>query len=72
MIVLFLGITACMTAVRVLKDWDPASDSNRQIRLENETWLASTLVEYGLGFQIITLVLCKITNLYIVAIFQFS
>jgi hypothetical protein len=57
LIVLFLGILACRTAVRVLKNWDPASDSNRQIRLENETWLASTLVEYGLGFQIITLVL---------------
>ena len=57
LIVLLLGITACRTAVRVLQSWDPASDSNRQIRLENETWLASTLVEYGLGFQIITLVL---------------
>ena len=57
LIVLFLGMLACRTAVRVLWHWDPASDSNRQIRLENETWLASTLVEYGLGFQIITLVL---------------
>jgi hypothetical protein len=57
LIVLILGILACRTALQVLKDWDPASDSNRQIRLENETWLASTLVEYGLGFQIITLVL---------------
>ena len=57
LIVLLLGTLACRTAVRVLKDWDPASDSNKQIRLENETWLASTLVEYGLGFQIITLVL---------------
>ncbi len=57
LIVLCLGILACRTAVRVLKDWDPASDSNQQIRLENETWLASTLVEYGLGFQIITLIL---------------
>jgi len=57
LIVLFLGILACRTAVRVLWHWEPASDSNRQIRLENETWLASTLVEYGLGFQIITLIL---------------
>jgi len=57
LIVLCLGILACRTALRVLWHWDPASDSNRQIRLENETWLASTLVEYGLGFQIITLIL---------------
>lgn len=57
LIVLFLGILACKTAVRVLRFWDLASDDNRQIRLENEIWLASTLVEYALVFQIITLIL---------------
>jgi hypothetical protein len=57
LIVLVLGIFACRTAFRVLRHWDPASDSNLQIKLENEIWLASTLVEYGLGFQILTLVL---------------
>ena len=57
LIVLVLGIFACRTAVRVLRHWDPSSDSNLQIKLENEIWLASTLVEYGLGFQILTLVL---------------
>jgi len=57
LIILFLGVFACRTAVRVLRYWDPQSDSNLQIKLENEIWLASTLVEYGLGFQIITVVL---------------
>jgi hypothetical protein len=57
LIVLFLGLIASRTALRVLLHWNPASDSNQQIRLENETWLASTLVAYGLGFQIIMLVL---------------
>jgi hypothetical protein len=57
LLVLFLGIFAGRTAVRVLRHWDPSSDSTLQIRLENEIWLASTLVEYGLGFQIFTLVL---------------
>ncbi len=57
LIILVLGIFACRTAVRVLRHWNPSSDSNLQIRLENEIWLASTLVEYGLGFQILTLVL---------------
>jgi hypothetical protein len=55
--VLVLGAMAGRTALRVLRYWDPASDSNRQIRLESETWLASTLVEYLLGFQIATLIL---------------
>jgi hypothetical protein len=57
LIVLVLGFFACRTAVRVLRHWNPSSDSNLQISLENEIWLASTLVEYGLGFQILTLVL---------------
>ena len=57
LIVLLLGIYACRTAVRILRHWDPSSDSGLQIKLENEIWLASTLVEYGLGFQILTLVL---------------
>ena len=57
LIVLILGVFACRTAVRVLRYWNPSSDSNLQIMLENEIWLASTLVQYGLGFQILTLVL---------------
>ena len=57
LIVLVLSLFACRTAVRVLRHWNPASDSNLQIKLENEIWLASTLVEYGLAFQILTLIL---------------
>ncbi len=57
LIVILLGVFACRTAIRVLRYWNPSSDSNLQIKLENEIWLASTLVEYGLGFQILTLVL---------------
>ena len=57
LLVLFLGIFAGRTAIRVLRHWNPSSDSSLQIKLENEIWLASTLVEYGLGFQIFTLVL---------------
>jgi len=57
LIVLVLAMFACRTAVRVLRFWNPDSDSNLQIKLENEIWLASTLVAYGLGFQILTLVL---------------
>jgi hypothetical protein len=54
---LILTARAAGTALRVLRFWNPGSDSNLQIRLENETWLASTLVGYGLGFQICSLVL---------------
>ncbi|MEW6593868.1 MAG: hypothetical protein AB1413_03245 [Thermodesulfobacteriota bacterium] len=54
---LVLGGVACRTAIRVLRHWNQASDSERQIRLEGEIWLSSTLVAYALGFQVVSLVL---------------
>lgn len=57
LIALALAGIACATAIRVIRFWNPASDSNLQIRLESEIWLSSTLVEYGLGLQILTLFL---------------
>ncbi len=65
-VVLFLLLIAGRTAVRVLRFWDPASDSNRQISLESEIWLSSTLVAYALAFQILTLIL------FVIAADQFS
>lgn len=56
-IVLFLMANATRTGVRVLRHWNPSSDSNLQISLENETWLASTLVEYALAVQGMSLLL---------------
>ena len=57
LLVVFLMFVAGITAFRVLRFWDPSSDTPGQIKLENETWLASALVEYGLAFQIASLVL---------------
>jgi hypothetical protein len=56
-VVLFLMGNAARTGIRVLRHWDPASDSNLQISLENETWLASTLVEFALAVQGLSLLL---------------
>ena len=56
-VVLFLVIFASRTAYRVLRYWNPDRDDNRQIRLENEIWLTSTLVQYTLVFQIFSLIL---------------
>lgn len=55
-VVLFMMSFAARSAVRVLFYWDPSSDSNRQIRLENEIWLTSTLVEYALAVQVVSLI----------------
>lgn len=57
LLVIVLGAVACRTAIRVLRHWNPASDSELQIRLEREIWLSSTLVAYGLVFQIVSLLL---------------
>lgn len=56
LVVLFLMGFAARSAVRVLLYWDPDSDSSRQIHLENEIWLTSTLVEYALAVQVISLI----------------
>ena len=56
LVVLFLMGYAARSGIRVLLFWDPESDSNRQIRLENEIWLTSTLVEYALGVQVVSLI----------------
>lgn len=63
---LFLLIMAGRTALRVLRFWEPASDSETQIRLEAEIWLSSTLVQYALVFQIISLLV------YVLAADHFS
>lgn len=57
LLVIILIALASRTACQVLLYWDQTSDSERQIRLENEIWLASTLVSYALWFQIISLIL---------------
>ncbi len=54
---IFLVAMACRTAIRVIRFWDPAADSQQQIELESEIWLSSTLVKYGLGFQVLSLFL---------------
>ncbi len=54
---LFLVGGSLRTAVRVLRHWQPGSDSARQIDLENQTWLAALLVEYGLILQLVSLFL---------------
>jgi len=57
LVVLVLAVIAARTAVRVLRFWNPASDDSRQIGLESEIWLSSTLMAYGLGFQLLSLIL---------------
>jgi len=54
---LFLGLYAAFGAVRILRYWDQSVDTALQIRLEGETWLLSALMQYGLFFQLFSLIL---------------
>lgn len=57
LLAVFVIIRAAYTGVRVVRFWDASADTPLQIRLESEIWLSSTLMEYGLVFQIFSLVL---------------
>lgn len=54
---LFVIGLACITGLRILLRWDPASDSEEQIELEGRTWLAAALVESGMLVQFVSLFL---------------
>lgn len=55
--VLLVLLHASYNGLRILRHWDLQSSSELQLQLERRTWLISTLVNYGLGFQAISLLL---------------
>lgn len=57
LLVVFLLAVAGRSAVAVIRFWNPASDDSRQLGLESQVWLASTLVSYALALQILSLIL---------------
>lgn len=56
-VTLIFGLIGAVTALRVIRYWDAGSDSALQIGLEEQIWLASTLVQFGLVVQIVSLVI---------------
>ncbi len=52
---LYLSGGTVRTAIRILRFWDTEADTQRQIHLENETWLSALLMEYGMVLQLISL-----------------
>ncbi len=54
---LFVLGGATRTAVKVLRHWNPGSDSARQIALENETCLAALFIRFALLLQLFSLLL---------------
>ncbi|NNK92950.1 MAG: hypothetical protein HKP41_01225 [Desulfobacterales bacterium] len=56
-VTLFFAFVGSLTALRILRYWDSGSDSEIQIRLEGEIWLSSTLMEFGLIVELISVIL---------------
>jgi hypothetical protein len=56
-ITLFLLFFAAGLGVNILRRWDIKSSSDEQLLLERRTYLVSTLVQYGLLFEIVSLFL---------------
>ncbi len=53
-ITLVLLTYAAGLGVKILRSWDISSSSEEQLALERKTYLVSTLVRYGLAFEIIS------------------
>ena len=50
-------LTASVFAIRILRDWDISSGSERQLRLERQTYLISTLVVWVFVAGLVSLML---------------
>jgi hypothetical protein len=50
-------LLASWDGVRILRHWDLASGSERQLALERRTYLVSTVMSYACGFQVVSLFL---------------
>ncbi|MDQ1333284.1 MAG: hypothetical protein QG552_234 [Thermodesulfobacteriota bacterium] len=48
---------ASYEGVRIIRNWDISSGSERQLELERRTYLVSTVMNYVLGFQLLSLFL---------------
>ncbi len=49
-----LMLYAAGLGIRILRHWNPQSSSEEQLLLERKTWLVSSLVNFALGFQILS------------------
>lgn len=56
-VTIIFGCLGALIALRVIRLWDLGSDSERQIRLEEQIWLTATLVQFGLVIQLISALL---------------
>ena len=64
-VVLLLSIYAALQGIRILLRWRPGSATEEQLELEKRSYLVSTLVQYALAFQVLSLLLFVATADYL-------
>ena len=62
-ITLLMLLYATIIGTIIYFRWDYSSSSASQLLLERRTYLISTLVNYGLGFQVLSLILFMYTSI---------
>lgn len=65
LVVVLLGLYAALQGMRILLRWQPESASEEQLELEKRSYLVSTLVQYALAFQVLSLLLFVATADYL-------
>ena len=61
LLIALMALYAGGYGIQILRHWDLASGSERQLQLERKTYLVSTIVSYVLGFQLLALFLFLFT-----------
>ena len=61
LLISLLALYAGGIGLQILRHWDLSSGSERQLQLERQTYLVSTIVSYLLGFQLVSLFLFLFT-----------
>src|SRR5512139_1214780 len=56
-IVLVMMLFASAQGIGILKGWDFRSSSEKQLDLERRTYLISSIIQYALGFEILSTLL---------------
>ncbi|NOZ77278.1 MAG: hypothetical protein GXO65_06380 [Euryarchaeota archaeon] len=60
-VVLVLSLYGAAVGVRILRRWDIESPSQEQLELERRTYLVSTIMQYVLGFEVLSLLVFVMT-----------
>ena len=60
-LIMLMLLVAGVVALQIVRGWNPADNSEGQLRLERRTWLVSSLLKYAFAVQILSLFLFLFT-----------